>query len=228
MLTFHYHPLSPISLRVWLALLEKDVPFREEIVDIPNGAQRRSPFTDLNPFHHVPVITDGDFRLVESFAILDYLELKYPENSLMPSTSEAIATMKMLQMVTANELFPLLPKLIAAIDSPLPAQAQDRLDKVLTFFEQHLNGQLYFGGDRLNLADIVVGAAIPLMCRLGLELTDYPELKAWGDRLTSRPAWQKTRASDEELAAWRAWLARYLRVAAKAKQREQRQTSSVS
>ena len=107
MLTFYYHPLSPIAQRVWLALLEKDIPFRAEIVDIPNGAQRRSPFIELNPFHHVPVIVNGDLRLIESFAILDYLELKYPEQPLTPTEPEAIATMKMIQLVTANELFPI-------------------------------------------------------------------------------------------------------------------------
>ncbi|NET52300.1 MAG: hypothetical protein F6K09_27495, partial [Merismopedia sp. SIO2A8] len=30
-------------------------------------------FLALNPFHHVPVLVDGNVRLIESLAILDYL-----------------------------------------------------------------------------------------------------------------------------------------------------------
>jgi glutathione S-transferase len=34
MLTFYHHPLSPISRRVWLALLEKKIAFQPIIVDL--------------------------------------------------------------------------------------------------------------------------------------------------------------------------------------------------
>ena len=219
MLTFYYHPLSPIALRVWLALLEKGIEFEEKIVDIPGGAQRRSPFTETNPFGHVPVIEDGDLRLIESLAILDYLELKYPEHPLSPKEPEAIASMKMIELVTTNELLPILPSLITQQSTQLSKNAQQRLDNVLNFFEEHLRDQKYFGGDRLNLADIVAGSAVLLMMRLGLTLDDYPALKAWGDRLANRPAWQQTRSSDENFEAWRAWLEKYLRIANKMKQR---------
>lgn len=222
MLTFYYHPLSPIALRVWLALLEKDIAFEEKIVDLPGGAQRRSPFIELNPFGHVPVLVDGDFRLIESLAILDYLELKYPEQPLTPAAPAAIATMKMMQLVTTNELFPLLPHLITQTKIPMAADAQKRLATALNFLQEQLAEKKYFGGDRLNLADIVAGSAFLLMVRLGLDLNDYSTLRRWGDRLMTRSAWQQTRASNEDFAAWRSWLEKYLRVANKMKQRSAR------
>ncbi len=83
MLKFYYHPLSPIARRVWLALLEKKIPFESFIVDLKNDEQHHPNYLQLNPFHHVPVIIDDNFRLIESLAILDYLESKYPTPSLL-------------------------------------------------------------------------------------------------------------------------------------------------
>ncbi len=34
MLTFYYHPLSPVARRVWLALLEKEIPFEPKLVNL--------------------------------------------------------------------------------------------------------------------------------------------------------------------------------------------------
>ena len=168
------------------------------------------------------MIVDGDLRLVESLAILDYLELKYPDQPLTPAEPGAIATMKMLQLVTANELFPLMPSLIRQNQTPMSADLQQRLNNVLEFFTQHLQGKSYFGGDRLNLADIVAGSGILLMVRLSLTLDGYPFLQAWSDRLMLRPAWQQTRATDEDFEKWRAWIEKYLRVVNKIKQRAAR------
>ncbi|NJL46544.1 MAG: glutathione S-transferase family protein [Leptolyngbyaceae cyanobacterium SM2_5_2] len=68
MLTFYNHPLSPIARRVWWTLLEKQIPFELVTVDL-TGAQFEPEFLALNSFHHVPVITEGGLRLIESLAI---------------------------------------------------------------------------------------------------------------------------------------------------------------
>lgn len=218
MLTFYYHPLSPIARRVWLALLEKDIPFEPVIIDPTAKEQFKPEFLQLNPFHHVPVITQGDFRLVESLAILDYLEEKYPSPSLSPDTPEERATMKMVQLVTANELLPQLPTLILAEGQV----AGESLATVLRFLNDGLAGRPYYGGEGINLADIVVGAAVPLCRRLGLSLKPYPALGAWCDRITARPAWQTSSPGDAELEAWRQYLQRWIRAKRKRQTRADR------
>ena len=85
MLKFYYYPLSPLSRRVWIALLEKEIPFTPAIVSLKNGEQFKPDFLAISPFHHVPVIIDDGLRVLESMAILDYLESKYPQNPLLPN-----------------------------------------------------------------------------------------------------------------------------------------------
>ena len=78
MLKFYYHPLSPLSRRVWIALLEKQILFTSEVISLKDGEQFKPNFLKISPFHHVPVIIDDGLRILESLAILDYLESKYP------------------------------------------------------------------------------------------------------------------------------------------------------
>ena len=72
MLKFYYHPLSPLSRRVWIALLEKEISFTPVIINLQDGEQFKRDFLAINPFHHVPVIIDDGLRIIESLAILDY------------------------------------------------------------------------------------------------------------------------------------------------------------
>ena len=229
MLKFYYHPLSPISRRVWLALLEKEIPFESVMVNPKNGDNKQPEFLALNPFHHIPVITDGDLRLIESLAILDYLDGKYPTPRLTPATIEEQARMKMIQMVTVNELMTKTPAVINASNVPLSNDLVTHIETTLRFLSDQLSGDAiarpYFGGETINLADITVGAVLPLMHRLGLALDSYPRLQHWHQQITARPAWVETSPSDVALELWRSWLERQIQVMRKRQARQYRQTT---
>lgn len=205
MLTFYYHPLSPIARRVWLALLEKALPFEPVSVNL-TGEQLKPEFLDLNPFHHVPVLVDGDLRILESLAILDYLDARYPTPSLTPQDPGAIAHMRMVQMVTVNELTPKLPALVLASDDRPDAALTQHMETVLGFLNQQLGAAAFFGGEHLSLADITAGAAFPLLKRLGVAWQDYPAIAAWFERMMARPAWQQTEPDDAAFATWKRWV----------------------
>lgn len=208
MLTFYYHPLSPIARRVWLTLLEKQIPFEPHLVDLKAKAQFRPDYLAIHPFHHVPALVDGDLRLIESLAILDYLEAQFPETPLSPTEPAAIAQMKMVQLVIANELMPKLPALVllADADTPTDAALMQHVDTVFGFLAEQLGGRAFFGGDRLSLADITVGTTLPLIRRMGISLREYPTLEQWCDRVSNRPAWQQSEPTEAALQAWQRWL----------------------
>lgn len=221
MLTFYYHPLSPVARRVWLALLEKEIPFNPVVVDL-RGEQNKPDFLALNPFHHVPVIVENELKLIESLAILDYLEQAYPSMSLSPESATAIAKMRMVQMVTTNELMPKFPSVANAEVQPLTDKLKRELNTGLQFLEDQLGNNNYFGGDTLNLADIVVGATVPLLFRLGIASQPYPGLKQWQKRLFTRDAWQQTEPNEDDFASWK----RYIQVTIKRYQRQKLSKSS--
>lgn len=205
MLKFYYHPLSPIARRVWWALLEKEIPFDAVIVDL-RGKQFEPDFLAISPFHHVPVLVHDDVRLIESLAILDYLDHQFPQNSLSPTAPAALAKMRMVQMVVTNEMLTQLVSVVNAENQPLTPEKKDHLETCFRFLNEQLGEADYFGGDRLNLADIVTGSTVPIFSRLGISLQSYEALSRWQSRIVERPAWQQTNPSEDDFQQWKRWV----------------------
>lgn len=198
MLQFYYSPRSPVARRVWLTLLEKNIEFEPVLLSL-DGEQFQPEFLAINPFNHIPVVVDDGFRVVESLAILDYLETKYPTPALLPTEAKALATVRMVQMVIANELFFKVMSLVYESEgSPQLAQAKQHVYKVLEFLTELLGDSPYFGSEQLTLVDIFAGSAIPLLPKLGVSLSNYPKLDDWFRRLMERDAWRKTELSAED------------------------------
>lgn len=223
MLKLYYAHPSAYARPVWLALLEKQLPFELFPVDL-SGEQFSPEFLALNPFSHVPVLVDGDFRVIESLAILDYLEARYPELSLLPSDAIALARVRMVQLVTLNELLPAVFKLLVHDEKSSERSteleyAQLRAINTLSFLENLLGDSPYFASEQLTLAEIVAGTLVYRMPDLGIALTDYPRLNVWSERLLSRPTWQQIEISSEEWSNFK----RRMRLIPKVWERRRRQ-----
>ena len=205
MLKLYHYPISYNSRRVWVALLEKNLEFELVSIDL-NGEQLHPEFLELNPFHHIPVLVDNGFRVLESLAILDYLEAKYPTPALLPTDAETLATVRIVEMVI-NELIPALDPLnqqwlgLGENNSQKLEQAKQQIATVLTFLEQLLGKQHYFGKEQLTLAEVVAGTVVSILPFLGVSLNEYPQLSAWSDRLNQRPAWIRTQPSLKQIEA---------------------------
>ncbi|MEL7079346.1 MAG: glutathione S-transferase family protein [Cyanobacteria bacterium J06648_1] len=204
MLQFYYHPLSPLSRRVWIALLEKEIQFEPIIINLADGEQFKPDFLKISPFHHVPVIVDDGLRVLESLAILDYLESKYPQQPLLPRDPAQIANVRMAQMVANNELSSLvIPLMVETEDSPQLAQARRKIKRIVKFLAELLGNNPYFGGDRFSLGDIVAGNSILLVGKLGFDLSQFETIECWCDRLMQREAWQQTQPNDQQVAIFK-------------------------
>lgn len=204
MLKFYYSRLSVNARRVWVTLLEKKLEFEPILMKL-NGDQFQADFLQINPFHHIPVLVDDDFKVFESLAILDYLEAQYPETSLMPTAAQEIAKVRMIELVTVNELPPasivLMKQMLdVAVEEQKVAQAQKTMATTLKYFEDNLPANnLYFLGDRFTYADIVAGTAVAAIPWLGISLAPYPKLTKWLDNLQQRNSWQQSTVSAEEI-----------------------------
>jgi glutathione S-transferase len=217
MLKLYYARPSLFARPVWLTLLEKQVEF--ELVPVNLGGEQFQPeFLALNPFAHVPVLVDGDLRVIESLAILDYLEAKFPAPALLPQQPERLAQVRMCQMVALNELLPAVAKLLIQ-DEPDLSYAYTRAHASLSFLEQQLGSQTFLGGEQISLADLVASSMMVGIPDLGIDLQAYPQLALWLERLLARPSWQPVKLSPEE---WQD-VKRKMRVMPKIWQKRRRQ-----
>lgn len=216
MLKLYYTPFSIYSRPVWMTLIEKELPF--ELVSLKlDGDHLQTEFLAINPFNHVPVLVDDGFKVIESLAILDYLEVKYPIPALLPKDSKALALVRMVEMVTVNELIPAMISIIRPSKAPEKlAFANGQVTKVISFFESLLGGNNYFGGQQISLAEVVAGSTIPWLPYLGISLAEYPNLNAWSKRLMERKAWQQTQPRTEEVEMFK----RRIRILPRVSQRQ--------
>jgi glutathione S-transferase len=205
MLKFYYTPISANARRVWITLLEKQIPFEPIIVNL-DGEQFQSEFTAINPLQRVPAIVDNELRIFESLAILDYLEAKYPTPELMPKELDKLAISRMISMVSLTELQPaaitLTKQLLGSEVDPISVEkARQRAIAILQFFEDTIGDRPYITGTIFTIADIVAGTLVPSASMFGISLEPYPGLNAWIERLSQRESFRQTAPTPEQVQA---------------------------
>lgn len=85
MLVLYHAPHSTCSQKVRMVLHEKSVPFDEVRIDLGKKEQLTPEYLAINPNGVVPTLVDDGTPIVESSVICEYLDEKYPQNSLVPS-----------------------------------------------------------------------------------------------------------------------------------------------
>ena len=98
---------SSASFRVRIALNLKGLPFEYVPVVLAKNEQFADAFRELNPAELVPVLVDGERRLTQSLAIIEYLEETYPQPPLLPHEPELRAYVRAAALSIACEIHPL-------------------------------------------------------------------------------------------------------------------------
>ncbi|AFZ17828.1 glutathione S-transferase family protein [Allocoleopsis franciscana] len=170
---------SRASIVQWY-LEELGIPYEFILLDLQAGEHRQPEYLAINPIGKVPAIVDGDFQLWESGAILFYLAQKYGN---LPSSLEEQA--KINQWIIFGNAT-LGPGIF------VEASREREMSKLMTPLNQILAKQPFLLGDEFSVVDVAVGsilAYIPMM--LKLDLSEYPAVVDYIQRISERPAFQK-------------------------------------
>lgn len=99
---------SQATFRVRIALNIKGVAHEDSFIDLDRGDQHAEGYKTLNPQMVVPTLLDGDARLFQSLAILEYLEERHPQPPLLPADSLARAWVRGFALVNIADSHPLI------------------------------------------------------------------------------------------------------------------------
>ena len=211
--------LSNYYNKVKLALLEKQIPFQEELVMTKSSDEA---VLSCSPLGKVPFIKTAQGPLCESQVILDYLEAAYPAHPLLPA--EPYAAAKLRELTTFIELH------LELVARELYAQAffggtvseskqewvRKTLNKNIPAFKRLARFAPYVGGETFSQADCAAWVSLPLVASatkavLGEDLlaAHGVDWKSYVKLVGERPAAQKVAAdrkadSDRQLAAVKA------------------------
>jgi glutathione S-transferase len=179
--------------KVKLTLEQLALPYRWVEVDSARGETRTLKFLAMNSNGKVPLLAleDGTF-LPESNAILNYLA---DGSRLLPS--ERLERARVLQWMFfeqySHEPYVAVARSIVRYHPPeSPRRAElprllERGNQALSVMEQHLRRAPFFPGNRYTIADIALYAYTHCAGDGGFELSDFPAVKTWVDRVRAQP-----------------------------------------
>ena len=202
MLTVHHLRLSQSERIVWLCEelgIDYDLKLYNRRTD-----NRLAPdeYKALHPMGIAPVITDGDFVLGESGAIMDWIIATYGDRGLVPTKVHPDFADHLFYYHWANATFMTngMMALVAQFcgAEQMPPFVADRVQKGWAIVEQRLGEADYFGGSQLTTADIMMGFQLTTSRAMsGMSIDHLPNLKAYLQRIGARPAYQWAMAKAE-------------------------------
>jgi len=191
-----YHCVDTRSFRALWALEEMGLDYRLHVLPFPPRVLAPD-YLATNPLGTVPLLIDGDVRMTESAAIPQYLATRHGPTPLAVGVdepdyglwldwlhrSEATLTFPQTIVLRYSRLEPEERRLKQAADD----YAQWFLSR-LRHLTRALGDREWLCAGRFTMADVCVGFALMSARDLGLDHKFSPEISAYWDRLSARPA----------------------------------------
>ena len=197
MMRIHHAPRTR-SLRVVWAAEELGVPYETTPVSFQNPSPE---FLALSPGGTIPAVEADDVRMTESVAIIHYLAVKHGSPlAVAPEDRRYADYLQFLLFGEANLAAPLNAIVGTRFMGPEEEKNNWTVQMIGQSYERRLAPVVrqlergdYMAGDAFTMADISVGYALGLGEML--QVCEHPApIKAYRERLTSRPADQRAAA----------------------------------
>lgn len=198
MLKLYFAPKSRAVRVAWI-LEELGLDYELHSFALGDPAMRAPEFRALHPMGRVPVLEDGDVKIMESGAIVEYLIARHGDGRLRPAPDSADfpAYLQWLHYAEGMIMPPINSYMVETFFLPPERQSQVHAKRALKLLGQMmgavdaaLEGREHLAGD-FSAADIMTGSAVMSARRIGVLLDDLPNLQAYVARLSARPALQK-------------------------------------
>ena len=200
-------PLAPNPTKVMLYIAERaqwgvDMGIEQIVVNTVKGRHKEPEHLARNPFGTVPTLelADGSF-IVESLAIMHYLERKFPEQPMLQGSVEQIGHAIDVERVVDLRLAGPMGAYGHAGNSPLGYPKDEakaaQLETSMQAPLDHLEGLLADGrslllGEQVSMADCTLQASLQFVRYVEADVFgDRPGLRAWDERYRKRPAAQE-------------------------------------
>ena len=182
----HDYYRSSASYRVRIALNIKGVEYERRPVNLLEGQQQSDEYRALNPQGFVPMLEIDGHRLVQSLAIINYLDLRFPTPPLIPTPAAERAHVVAMAMMVACDIHPLNNLRVLKYLKNELGHSQEEVDAwyahwiseglpALEAFAAPTAGKFLFG-DAPTAADVCLVPQLFNARRFNVPLDGYPTL----------------------------------------------------
>ena len=191
---------SQASFRVRIALNLKGLKREDTFLHLEKGDQFAPEYRALNPQMVVPTLIDGEVRLFQSLAILEYLEEKYPEPPLLPADIAARAWVRGLALINIANSHPLIvPRIRHYLTDALSLGQEQMLGWIRhwlgaglaameALLSEHRESGRLCHGEAPTIADIGVVTQVTPAKTFGVDLAPYVRVMRVYDSCMAIPA----------------------------------------
>ncbi|NWK97854.1 hypothetical protein DM806_19780 [Sphingobium lactosutens] len=204
-----FHAATTRSFRIRWLLDELGIDYVLKDMNFYNEERHQPEFRQISPMGSLPVITDGDFALIESGAIINYVLHHYGDRRFAyPSGSHEAALIDQW-MWWSESLFAIHQRIYwdhcapfpAGLEFPVPHighEAKAAALKYLDMLEDVLREDGFVVGNDLTGADFML--CFPLyLASLENWLDGHPKTAAYVQRIVARPKFQAAIADTDEI-----------------------------
>jgi maleylacetoacetate isomerase len=191
---------SQASFRVRIALNLKGLKREDTFLHLEKGDQFAPDYRALNPQMVVPTLIDGDVKLFQSLAILEYLDEKYPNPALLPKDVAARAWVRGFALLSVADTHPLVvPRVRHYLLDDLHLTQDQLLGWVRhwigtglaameTLLAEHRESGDFCHSDAPTIADICLVPPVASAKTFGTDLTPYRRVMRIHDHVMAIPA----------------------------------------
>jgi glutathione S-transferase len=187
---------SSWSLRPWLALKVAGIAFEETVISL-EAPDFKARVSALSGAGRVPVLIDGDVRVWESLAILEYLAEKFPAAGLWPKEAGARAQARAIASEMHAGFLPLRRHLPMNVARPVKPRALDdsaaadvaRIDAIWSECRAKFGGPFLFGP--FGAADAMYAPVVWRFHTYAVEVS--AAARAYMRAIMALPAWGEWR-----------------------------------
>jgi len=190
-----YYAPGACSLSPHIALCEAGLPYELVTVDIQQKTtENEDDFFKINPYGYVPALElDNGELLIEGSAIVQYIADQVPDKKLAPITGsiERYRLQEWLSFISTE-----LHKGLGVLFNPaLPENARDffkdNFANRLNVLASKLADKPYLMGDDFTVVDAYLYTVLSWCPHVDFDLSLWPLLQAYQDRISARDAVQK-------------------------------------
>ena len=183
------------SLSPHIALREAGLPFTAiKVNSRTKETDGGGDFRAINPKGYVPALglADGSV-LTEGPAIVQYIADQAPASKLAPAngTLERYRLQEWLNFITSELHKQYSPLFDPTYPDEMKARLRDKIGARLTWVAEQLGSKPYLTGDTFTVADAYLFTVINWGQWVGIDLAQWPALKAYHERVAARPKVQE-------------------------------------
>ena len=173
----HYHPLSPYSRKVTIAVAMRKDPIELVQIQLGGGALKKPEFLAMSPFGKMPVLETPDGPIYESTSIIELLEEAGPR-VLLPDATKRLA--RHWDRIADHYLLPPYATLFWEASTPKADEARKTVKSAYEVLAQRLKTSKFLAGDAFTLGDVGAAIAVDGLASEGIA-TPSP-LRGWLER----------------------------------------------